>query len=166
MPGTITIYRVTNPGDNIGNIGAGEKLLLDIDVDPTLKTTHCHEYSITGGRDVAQNAIADQDLGEHQDTGLGDEVYEILVTVSQRSNSVAGGTNLEAQKIEDFYQEGSENDNFPAGRFGIQINDFVVKNLVPNTTKGLYFKYRRWYVDPELPGPIFCIMQFSENRDS
>ena len=70
MPGKITIYRVTNPGDNLGNIGAGEKFLLDIDVNPALKTAHCHDYSIGGDRDVAKNSITDQDLGEHQDTGF------------------------------------------------------------------------------------------------
>lgn len=166
MAGTITIYRVTNSGDTIGNIAAGEKLELDLDTDALLKTAHCHDYSIEGGRDVAQNAVADQDLAEHQDTGLGDEIYAFFISIAQRSNSVVGGTNSEAQKLEDWYQEGSETDDFPAGRFGVQINDFVVKSLVPTSTKGLYFKYRKWYPEPDLKGPIFCNMTFTENRDS
>jgi len=166
MVGIITIYRVTNAGDTIGNIAATEKLQLDLDLDPTLKTAHCHDYSIEGGRDVAQNAIADQDLAEHQDTGLGDEIYAFLISIAQRSNSVSGGTNAEAQKLEDWYQASSETDDFPAGRFGVQILDFVVKNLVPTSTKGLYFKYRKWYPDPDLHSPIFCNMTFSENRDA
>lgn len=165
MPGKITIYRVTNAGDTIANITSSEKLELDLDLDATLKTAHCHDYSMEGSRDVAQNPIADQDLAEHQDTGLGDEIYAFLISISQRSNSVIGGSNVEAFKLENWWQESSETDDFPAGRFGIQIFDFIVKNLVPTSTKGLYFKYRKWYPDPELAGPIFCNMTFSENRD-
>lgn len=166
MVGTITIYRVTNPGDTIGNIAATEKIELDLDVDPTLPTPKCHDYFIDGDRDVAENPIADEDLAEHQDTGLGDEIYWFLISISKRSNGVSGGINVVAQRLEDWYQQGSENDNFPAGRFGIQINDFAVKTFVPTATKGLYFKRRKWYPDPDLASPIFCDMKFSENRES
>lgn len=166
MPGTITIYRVTNPGDTIGTIAASEKLQLDVDVDPTQPTAKCHDWNVDGNRDVAQNAVADQDLAEHQDTGLGDEVYTFLISISKRANGSSGGTNAEASKLESWYQGGSENANFPAGRFGVQINDFSIKSLIPTSTKGLYFKSRKWYVDPELAGPIFCYMTFVENRDS
>lgn len=166
MTGRITIYRVTSPGDVVATLAAGERLELDIDVNPLTPTCKCHDYSVDGSRDVAQNAVVDQDLAEHQDTGLGDEVYTFLISISQRSNGSSGGINTEAQKIEDWYQQGSENNNFPAGRFGVRINDFAIKNLVPTSTKGLYFKHRKWYPDPELSGPIFCLMTFVENRDS
>lgn len=166
MPGNITIFRFTNAGDTLVSIADSEKVEFDVDVDPNLKTTHCHEYAIEGGRDVAQNAIADQDLAEHQDTGLGDEKYTYLLSIAQRSDGAAGGVNAEAQKLENFWQDGSETDDFPAGRFGVLIKDFAIKTLNPTATKGLYFTYRKWYVDPELPGPIFLLMTFSENRDS
>jgi len=166
LPGSITIYRVTNPGDTIGTIADSEKLQLDIDSDETSPTGKCHDYSIDGSRDVAQNAVADQDLAEHQDTGLGDEVYSFLISIPKRSNGSSGGINAEAQKLENWYQQGSENANFPAGRFGVRINDFAIKNLIPTSTKGLYFKSRKWYPEPELAGPIFCYMTFIENRDS
>jgi len=166
MVGTITIYRVTNAGDTIGNISTAEKLELDLDVDPLQPTAKCHDWNIDGARDVSQNAIADQDLAEHQDTGLGDEIYNFLISISKRANGSSGGLNAEAAKLEQWYQSSSETTDFPAGRFGVQINDFAIKNLVPTSTKGLYFKSRKWYPDPELVGPVFCTMSFTENRDS
>src|SRR3990167_11424668 len=134
MTGRITIYRVTNPGDVVATLAAGERLEVDVDVDPLSPTVKCHDYYVDGSRDVAQNSVVDQDLAEHQDTGLGDEVYSFLISISQRSNGSSGGINAEAQKIENWYQQGSENASFPAGRFGVRINDFAIKNLVPSST--------------------------------
>ena len=166
MAGKITIYQVTNSGDVLGNIPSTRKFEMDLNDDVKIVGNHSNGYDIEGSRDVADNPIPDEALGEQQDTNLGEELYKFEIIITQRSNLVVGGTNVEAQKIEDFYQQDQENDNFPTGRIGIQLDDFIVKKLVPSLTKGGYIKYRKWHVDAELESPIFLTLWIKEGREA
>jgi len=145
----LTIFRYTNPGDDINNPAFTDKIIFNASQDTKIQNAFVHNLTITPSRDVAKNPVPNVDLAEHQDTGFGDLLYEIAGTISQRDGGSVNGTNIYAAKIKTWSEESSENVNFPYGRFGILIEDFAIYSFTPISTSGLYFMQVPWVIDYE-----------------
>jgi len=160
----VTIFRYTNPGDDITNPAFADKVVFNADQDVKVENAFIHGMDIKVGRDISQNPIVNNDLAEHQDSGLGDLLYVLEGTISQRDGGSANGINAKVAILSIWADEPSENTNFPQGRFGIKIEDFAVYSLTPTSNTGLYLIFLNWKLDMEMDNPAPFTMQLSKSK--
>jgi len=160
----LTIFRYTNPGDNITNPGFTDKIVFNSSQDTKIQNAFVHHLVITPSRDVAKNPVPNVDLAEHQDTGFGDLLYEVQGSISIRDGGSVNGTNVYAAKIKTWSEESSENASFPYGRFGIIIEDFAIYSFTPIATSGLYFMEVPWDIDYESDSAAPFTIKLSKSK--
>jgi hypothetical protein len=160
----ITIFRYTNPGDNILNPGFTDKIVFNSSQDTKIQNAFIYSYKISPQRDVAKNPVPNIDLAEHQDTGFGDLVYEMSGGISQRDGGAVNGTNTFAALIKQWSEESSENTNFPYGRFGILLEDFAIYSFTPTSTTGLYFMSSPWEISLESDSEAPFVITLSKSK--
>lgn len=152
---TITLYRVTNPGDNIGNVPADELIAFNANVDVDAPNAFITSYQISNTTGIGNNQAAEQDLGDHQDLGPIEQIYLLRGFISQRdkSDNTTLGFNPFIDILEKWDQGTKTNLNFKHGRFGIDIADLPRYDIVPvgtgTTQIGLIWKGISWDQDYE-----------------
>lgn len=150
---TITLYRVTNPGDNIGNVPADEQIIYNETTDVNSPNAFITTYDISNTTGIGNNQAAEQDLGDHQDLGPVENMYVLRGFISQRDKSDATtlGFNPFIDIMEKWDQQVKVNANFKHGRFGINISDMLRYNIAPvgtgDTQIGLIWKGLTWRQD-------------------
>lgn len=129
----ITLYRVTNTGDNIGNVPANEKIEFNANTDVDSPNAFITDYQISNTTGIGNNQAAEQNLGDYQDLGPVENMYVFNGFISQRdkTNQTTPGSNPFTAILKKWDEEPKKTDDFKHGRFGIQIDDFVDYNRVP-----------------------------------
>lgn len=117
----IRLYRLTDVNDTSG---------IDfIDFNSSNNTNghyaFCEDFRVNSVRGISDNQAAGEENSEHQDLGKTETVYILSGFVSKRSDSTI------IQKIKDWDDESSENDNYVHGRFGISFDDFTPYDVSP-----------------------------------
>ena len=129
--GKITVYRVTNAGDNIGNVSATEKLEFNINKDTKIENIFCTECKITPSEGIAENQAPGQDLGNLQPVGRFEKLYELDCFISLIQGTFADGQNVFVAILEKWEREAKDRPAFNEGRHGIQIDDMRDYDVIP-----------------------------------
>ena len=155
---TIELFRVTDAGDNIGNVPADESILFNANTDIDSPNAFITGYEISNSTGIGNNQAAEQNLGDHQDLGPVENLYILRGFISQRDKSDATtlGFNPFIDILEKWDAEPKTNDNFKHGRFGIAIADmprYIINPVGTGTSQiGLIWRYLKWTQDyAELP---------------
>ncbi len=148
---TLTLYRVTDPGDNIGNVPADEQIAFNgtLTADVNTEGAFMTDYEIKTTTGIGNNQAAEQDLGDHQDLGSVQELYILFGIIAKRASGTGtGGVNRFVEILKKWDDEAKTNTNFKHGRMGIQIDDFSNYDVVPvgtgATQVGLIWKGIDW----------------------
>ena len=130
MAGDSAIFRVTNPGDTEGSVGAGDKIEFNggIVPDTTGKAITSSWHSI---RDVSIHPNPNKALNVIQDGKLG-TIEVILAGYFTRPITSGGKINF----FDWMSDPATSNPNFRYGRFGIRIDDLSEVDLTPSSTRG------------------------------
>jgi len=171
---TIVLYRVTNAGDNIGNVPANEKITFNVDDDPNKENAFVTRYEIRNTTGIGNNQAAEQDLGDHQDLGPVENMYVLYGVVTIRNKGTGtGGINNFVEIMEKWDSQPKLTDDFIHGRMGIKIDDFQSYDIVPVGTGsdqiGLIWRNIDWdnnYAKHPLPGEFSIIMIKDKGDDS
>lgn len=143
---TLTLYRVTSPGDNIGNVGITDIIIFNNTANVNSHNAFITEFNITNTTGIGNNQAAEQDLGDHQDLGSVEQLYIITGFISLRTQAEAS-TNF-ITILKKFDDEIKTNANFVHGRMGIDFEDFGQYDIVPvgtgSTQVGLIWKSIKW----------------------
>lgn len=130
---TLTLFRVTNPGDTLATVADSEKVIFNAntivkDPNPFITT-----YDISTTTGIGNNQAAEEDLGDHQDLGPVENLYILRGFISQRDKSdpTTVGTNPFIARLQTFDEENKTNTNFKHGRFGVQIDDMKPYDVIP-----------------------------------
>ena len=86
---TLTLYRVTSPGDNIGNVGITDIIIFNNTANVNSHNAFITEFNITNTTGIGNNQAAEQDLGDHQDLGSVEQLYIITGFISLRTQAEA-----------------------------------------------------------------------------
>lgn len=145
MAGSAAIFRVTNTGDNEGNVGSTEKIEFNQGAVPDA-TGRMVATGFRMVRDVSFHPNPRRALDKIQDNLLG--TLEVTLTgYFIDHDQTAGPINLFNWSRED-----AQVTDFPFGRFGIRLDDFAQSalNLTPSAATG-YILYDIDVQDLERP---------------
>jgi len=173
---TIVLYRVTNAGDNIGNVAANEKITFNVDDDPNKENAFITRYEIKNTTGIGNNQAAEQDLGDHQDLGPVENMYVLYGLITIR-NTGTGTDPANSNKFVEIMKKWDEDpkltDDFIHGRMGIEIDDFPNYDRVPVGTGtdqvGLIWRNIDWdnnYAKHPLVAEFTIIMILDKGDDS
>lgn len=153
---TLTLFRVENTGDNIGNRPAGEIIVFNDSLDVKTPNAFITTYDITNTTGIGNNQAAEQDLGDHQDLGPVEQIYILRGFISQRdkANATTPGSNPFVAILKTWDEETKTSADFKHGRFGISIGDMTDYPILPvgspsATQVGLIWKGISWKQDYE-----------------
>jgi len=143
---TLSLYRVNTPGQNIGSLDANNLIIFNATTNVDTHDGFITQVEITDTTGIGNNQAAEQDLGDHQDLGLVEQLYLLTGFISKR-DAISNGSNR--INILQKWDEGIKtNDNFVHGRFGIAMDDFVQYDVAPVGTGvnqvGLIWKSIKW----------------------
>lgn len=143
---TLSLYRVTNAGDNIGNVAAIEKIIFNANTDVNSHNGFITAVDIQNTTGIGNNQAAEQDLGDHQDLGSIEQLYTFTGFISIRTQA-EGDINLIT--ILKKWDDGTKtNDAFVHGRMGLDMDDFGQYDIIPDGTGddqvGLIWKGIKW----------------------
>jgi len=148
---TLTVYRVTNPGDVITTPSVeADSVVFNETVNVKEPNAFITTYDISTTIGIGNNQAAQEDLGDHQDLGAVENLYILRGFISQRGkvNSSTDGENPFMKIIQDWDEQNKTNTNFKHGRFGIEIKDMPLYDIVPTGTGtsqiGLIWKGIYW----------------------
>lgn len=173
---TLTIYRVTNPGDVLGTVPANEKIVFNETDDVNSPNAFIKDYEINNTTGIGNNQAAEQDLGDHQDLGSVENLYAFRGFISQRdkSDATTQGLNPFTEILKKWDEEPKTNTDFKHGRFGVDMPDHQSYSIVPVGTGtdqvGLIWKGIRWgpleYTKNPLPAyfEIFSIVDKGDDQ--
>lgn len=151
----ITLYRCTNPGDGISTTDK-------IEFNLTSKKKGDSEAAFgicekKGQEGIGDNQAAGQPLSNLQALSKVEDQYIITGWVRRRIGDNNDGNNAILTKLATWEDEPKQSDNWPQGRFGIQINDTRMLDVVPVGTgtaqKGLILESVDWKPDNSIKIP-------------
>lgn len=144
MDSLITLYRLTNPGDNINNVT--DKIFFNYSKSNKLENAYVTEYLIGGESGVGDNQSVAQDTSNLQPLGKFEDSYILRGFISQRDSN--SGFNTLVTLLAQWDNDPKVNSNWPQGRFGIKFDDFRPWDRVPVGTGanqlGLIWQYIQW----------------------
>lgn len=148
---TLTLYRVTDPGDTITTPSViVDSVIFNATDDVNNPNPFVTTFDISTTTGIGNNQAAEEDLGDHQDLGQVENLYIIRGFISQRDkiNGTTTGINPFIALIKSFDTENKTNLDFKHGRFGIQIEDMEPYDVIPVGTGtsqvGLIWKGIYW----------------------
>lgn len=151
----VRLYRKLVPADTFATLASTEKLEFNTSQDEAVANGWTTKIGpITKGRGIADNPNPNNDLGENQDTGQAELVYQIEGSVS-RADDV---TNAFKINLNDFEDKDQENVNLPFGRFSIEFDRDPHENLVSDGTTGLKIRSLQWLEDEDVPNKADFIL--------
>jgi len=127
--GKITIYRVTDPLDNIGNVT--DKIEFNINKDTKIENAFITNPKITPSEGIGDNQAPGQDLSGLQPTGRFEKLYELIGFISRVQGTFDDGQNAFVNIMEQWESEAKINDDFNEGRHGIQLDDLRDYDVIP-----------------------------------
>jgi hypothetical protein len=143
---TLTLYRVTAAGEVIGTVPATEKIIFNSTADVNNHNGFITAVDITDTTGIGNNQAAEQDLGDHQDLGLVEQLYILTGFISVRDEADTSANLITILKKWD--DEVKTNDNFVHGRMGLAMDDFDQYDIAPVGTGtaqvGLIWKSIKW----------------------
>jgi len=130
----VTLYRVTNPGDNIGNVGGTEKI--DFNSSKNQKIENPFLFGIDGVTITNQEGLGDnsapgQDLGNQQSLGPTEKMYVLRGYITKMNGTNDDGQNAFVAILEKWDSEAKQPDDFEEGRFGLQIGYLRDYDVIP-----------------------------------
>jgi hypothetical protein len=131
MAGDSALFRVTNPGDNEGNVGVTEKIEFNEGVvpDDTGKAVTSSWHAL---KDVSIHPNPNKSFNVVQDGRLG-TIEVVIAGYFIEPASTSGPLLL----LNFMTAAGTSNPNFRFGRFGVRIDDLSEIDLTPNATQGM-----------------------------
>ena len=163
--GYIRIYRKASPSDTFASLGTTEKIELNVNGTDNkvanMWSTHWHRGS---PRALAEHPNPNEQLGEQQDTGLDEKVYEIDFAIS-RADLVTNQflINLELWNEED---GGQESLTMPFGRFSIELEEAPGLQLISDATKGLEMRSIDYDKDEETQNLLRGTLILSQGKQA
>ena len=132
MAGTGAIFRVTNTGDNEGNVSSANKIEFNTGAllpDTTGRMIHIGFRAV---RDINFHPNPRRDLDQIQDGRLGN--LTVPVTGYFINHMTTGGP----LNLFNWQANAASNGDFPFGRFGLRLTDFAgsMLDLTPSATIG------------------------------
>lgn len=174
MTSKITVYIVTNAGDNLGNIAATEKIIFNNEADADFKDTKKEGAYITRFRPkrseaLGDNQSAEQELGDYQALGAFENIIILEGYISNRIGVALDGQNAFIATMDGWENAAKQNDDFEEGRFGIEFGDMRKKDIIPVGTGtsqiGMILEFIDWDCDWEQkPARAKFVMQFRVSK--
>ena len=144
----VRIYRKTLAADTFASLGATEKIILNGNgTDNTVANGWTTLTQKGAPRAIAGHPNPNENLGEQQDTGLDEDVYTIIGSIS-RADLVA---NSFMDNLETWNAEAQELPvELPFGRFSIEIDRAPRLNKISDQTDGLEIRSLDWELNAEV----------------
>jgi len=143
---TLTLFRVNTAGQGLGNLDANNQITFNAGTDVSSHAGFITAVEITDTTGIGNNQAAEQDLGDHQDLGLVEQLYVLTGFISKREQA-EGDSNL-INIIKKWDDEVKTNEFFVHGRMGMLVGDFTQYDLSPVGTgadqQGLIWKSIKW----------------------
>lgn len=130
----ITIYRVTNPGDTILNVGVSEKISYNADKDVNIENAFIKPdgLKVFNSEGIGNNQSAERPLGSQQALGKFEKIYTLDGFISLVEGASGNGLNSFVTIMEDWESTvDKQNNNFKEGRWGIQIDYLKQYDIIP-----------------------------------
>jgi len=145
MPFTVTLYRVTNPGDLIGNVPATEKIIFNSAKDTKVEGAFLFSdgLEVKKQEGLGDNSSPGQELGNQQALGEAEKLYVLRGFISKIDGTFDDGQNAFIDILEKFESESKQTANWEEGRFGIEIGYMRAYDVIP-TRAGGDFKGLIW----------------------
>ena len=143
---TLTLYRVNTAGQGLGDLDANNQITFNVGTDVSIHAGFITGVEITDTTGIGNNQAAEQDLGDHQDLGLVEQLYVLTGFISKREEAESDSNLI---NIMQKWDEGIKtNEFFVHGRMGMLIGDFTQYDLNPIGTgsdqQGLIWKSIKW----------------------
>lgn len=145
--GTITIYRLTNPGDTINNVT--DKIVFNSPTGKSTKNSNAFitDYEINGQSGVGDNQSVAQDTAGLQPLGKVQDLYTFYGYISKLED--LNGFNAFTVLMSGWDGDPKVNPTWPEGRFGVSFSDFHAWDVVPQglgaaTQIGLIWQNLQW----------------------
>lgn len=127
------LFRVTNTGDNEGNVPADEIILFNPDTEGG-NDSLMFSTEVFYRNSIPENPKVAGQINEVQDMGL--DGIDVQLTTKQLNSS-----NVTAGSVMDIFRkwliEDKTNPDFPKGRFGLRLNDIPIFNVTPQGPPGV-----------------------------
>ena len=162
-PKQVRIYRKSLAADTFASLGITEKILLNGNgTNNTVENGWTTKITKGAPRAIAGHPNPNENLGEQQDTGLDEDVYTIIGSIS-RPDLVANSfiTNLEN------WNEGAQEiqTEFPFGRFCIEMDRAPLLNKIADVTDGLEIRSLDWNLEAEEQNEITFTLVLSRGKE-
>ncbi len=159
----VRIYRKTLAADTFGGLAATEKIILNGNgTDNTVENGWTTQVTKGAPRAIAGHPNPNENLGEQQDTGLDEDVYTVIGSIS-RADLVA---NSFIVNLETWNAEAQElNVELPFGRFSIEIDRAPGLNKISDQTDGLEIRSLDWDIKADTPNEIVFVLVLSRGQE-
>ena len=127
--GKITIFRFTNPGDDVDT---SDKIEFNTSEKTNIENAFITGIKLNPTDGVGNNQGAEQDLGDQQALGTVEDVIKISGFISKRNGDNDDGLNQFLVLMDLWTGEPKINDNWELGRFGMIDVDDVTEDLIPD----------------------------------
>jgi len=159
----VRIYRKTLAADTFTSLADSEKIILNGNkTDNTIENGWTTQVSKGASRAIAAHPNPNENLGEQQDTGLDEDVYTIIGSISRADLAVNSFIN----NLETWNEEAQEFDvELPFGRFSIEIDRAPGLNKIADATDGLEIRSLDWDMKAEEQNETVFTLVLSRGKE-
>lgn len=160
----VKIFRKTLPTDTFGSLTPSEKLTFNGNgTDNEVVNGWTTGIRVGTPRDIAKHDNPNENLGEQQDSGLDESVYEFTGVIS-RADIV---TNIFMANLVEWNDEGpQESTSLPSGQFAFDINRAPHLSQKSDATTGMEIRSLSWIILEEEPNAIGFILVLSKGQEA
>ena len=142
----LTLFRVNTAGQGLGNLDPNNQITFNSGTDVSIHAGFITGVEITDTTGIGNNQAAEQDLGDHQDLGLVEQLYVLTGFISKREEAESNSNLINI--LQKWDEEIKTNNNFVHGRMGKLIGDMTQYDLAPigngTNQEGLIWKSIKW----------------------
>lgn len=106
-------------------------MVFNTSLDTSIEGGSITSYQISSTTGIGNFQVAEQDIGEHQDLGPFEKLYKINGFITKRQGDIGVTDNVFLEVLKKWDEETKQNDNYKHGRFGIEIDDLALFDIIP-----------------------------------